>query len=298
MHDMQPPAPHPVLGLASLAAAAIAATAVLMGVPYLFGVLLQVPAIAAMPGAALETVFTLVTFGMLAMLAFAAIRISSIGSVSHIPVPLGTRPGLCAAIGLAMGVIGFAVSLALCTIAGTAQEGMPATEGLGLLLLETVLLVIQSGAEEYYFRGWLQGDLERRWGPWPALGAAALLFAALHFLVAASEPLTFVTMLLGGLLFGLAYRKSGSFLLPWALHFGWNWAEELLFGLYPNPGSGTFGTLINIDIRGSAWWGGTEEGLNASLSSVFVLVALLAAAAAWPSADRQAPPLKRSPVRG
>jgi membrane protease YdiL (CAAX protease family) len=268
----------PVLGLASLAVATVAASAILLGVPALFGLLLQAPVIGGMAPAAIEAAFTLVTFGLLALVALLAIR------VRRIAVPLGARAPVMAATGLSMGVIGVTVSLALCAIAGTAQSGPPAPEGIGLLLLETGLLVIQSGAEEYYFRAWLQKDLERCWGPWPALGAAALLFAALHFIAAASDPLTFVTMLLGGLLFGLAYLKSGSFLLPWAIHFGWNWAEELLFGLYPNPGSGTFGTLVNLDMRGSAWWGGGPEGLNASLSSVAVLVALLAATFAWPVA--------------
>jgi membrane protease YdiL (CAAX protease family) len=282
-----------VWGLVSLAVAAVAAGAILLGVPALFGVLLEVPAFAEIAPATLESAFTLLTFGLLALVAFVAIRLGGI------LVPLGSRPALAAATGLGLGLVGFTVSLALCTIAGTAQEGMPAPEGMGLLLLETVLLLIQSGAEEYYFRAWLQKDLERRWGPWPALGAAALLFAALHFIAAASDPLTFVTMLLGGLLFGLVYLKSGSFLLPWALHFAWNWAEELLFGLYPNPGSGTFGTLINIDMTGSAWWGGGAEGLNASLSSVIVLVALLAASFAWPTPEAGARPrFTKSPAPG
>ena len=283
-----------VWGLAVLAAAACAASAILLGVPSLFGVLLQVQAIAAMPPAAIEAIFTLTIFVPLGLIAFAAIHFRAV------PVPLGRRPALAAGGGLGLGVLGFAVSVALCVIAGTAMGGIPAEEGIGLLLLETVLLLIQSGAEEYYFRAWLQADLQRRWGPWPALLAAALLFAALPFLVAASRPLSFATLLLGGLLFGLAYRKSGSFLLPWGLHFGWNWAEELLFGLYPNPGTGTFGALFNIDVSGSVWWGGSEEGLNASLSSVIVLAALLAALLAWPSAEAGDAPgrLRRSPAPG
>jgi uncharacterized protein len=242
--------------------------------------LLEVPAFAEMAPATLESAFTLVTFGLLALVAFGAIHLG------RLPVPLGRRPAVMGATGLALGLVGFTVSVALCAIAGTAQEGPPAPEGIGLLLLETVLLMIQSGAEEYYFRAWLQTDLERRWGPWPALGAAALLFAALHFIAAASEPLTF-------------YRKSGSFLLPWGLHFAWNWAEELLFGLYPNPGSGSFGTLINLDMQGSTWWGGGAEGLNASLSSIIVLLALLAATLAWPSPRPDTRPrFTKSPAPG
>jgi uncharacterized protein len=190
--------------------------------------------------------------------------------------------------------VGFALSLALCAIAGTTNEGPPAPQGFALLLLEAALLLLQSGAEELTFRGWLQGDLARRWGRLPAVIVAAVVFAALHFVAAASEPMSFVTMLLGGLLFGFAYARSGSILLAWMIHFGWNASEELLFGLYPNPGSGTFGTLINIDVRGASLWGGGPEGLNASISSVVVLIALLAATLAWPAAE----PARQSPARG
>lgn len=280
---------HPATGLAVLAVALGAAGAVIAGIPFLFGVLMQSPAFAAMPPAALEATFVLVVFGLLAAIALLAVR------MSRIPVPIGDSAAVMTGTGLAMGVVGLAVSVALCAIAGTAAQGMPAPQGVGLILLETVLVIIQSGAEEYYFRGWLQGDLTRRWGIWPALGVTALAFAALHFIAAASEPLTFVTMLLGGLLFGLAYYKSGSILLPWALHFGWNWTEELGFGLAPNPGTGTFGALLNVDLQGSTWWGGNAEGLNASLSSVIVLVALIAATLAWPKAAAEPSMRLRTP---
>ena len=295
MQETQSKAALPVWGAATLAAAAVGTTLILIGIPWIFGRLLTSPGFAALPMPAIETLFTLVTFGLLALLAFAGLRLGKV------PVPLGARPGVFAGAGLAIGVLGFTISLALCVIAGTAQEGMPAAEGMGLFLLETALTVIQSGAEELTFRGWLQGDLRRRWGRWPALGAAAVLFAVLHFVAAAQEPLTFVTMLLGGLLFGLVYEKSGSLLLPWALHFGWNWTEELVFGLAPeNPGTGTFGALLNIDTRGSPWWGGTQEGLNASLSSVIVLLALVAATLAWPDRSEAAAAegFRKTPARG
>lgn len=293
MQEKQPSAANPVWGLAVLAAAGIGIAAILIGLQHLFGVFLQTPAFATLPPALVECLFVVVTFGLIALLAFTGIKLGGAKPA------LGARP-IPAATGLALGVVGFALSLALCVIAGTVQEGMPAAAGAGLFLLETGLTVIQSGAEEYAFRGWLQTDLQRRWGRWPALAAASLLFGVLHFVVAAEEPLTLVTMVLGGVLFGLFYMKTGSLLAAWALHFGWNWTEELVFGLAPqNPGVGTFGAILNLDASGSSWWGGTAEGLNASLSSVIVLVALIAACAAWPArGETTAPPLRKTPARG
>lgn len=265
---------NPLSGFISLAGACLGAAIILLGVPYLFGLLASGPGIAGMPAYGLESIFTLVTFGLLAALALGAIRLL------RLPLRYG-GPGL-AAVGLGLGVAGCGCSVALCIIAGTAHAGSPPPPGIGLILLETLLVLFQSWAEEVYFRGWLQGDLTRRWGPMPALAVAALAFALLHFLAGASDPLSFVTLLLGGLLFGLCYQRSGGLALPWALHFGWNWSEELFFGLYPNPGVGTFGALINLDLSGPAIWGGSGEGLNASLSSYIVLAALLCAVWFWP----------------
>lgn len=281
---------HPAWGLASVGVATLAAAAILLGVPYLFGRLLEIPSFAAMTPATLESLFTLSCFGLLGGFAVLAVRFNMLS------VPFSTHAPALAATGLGMGFMGLAASVALCAIAGTAQPGMSqAGGGAGLLLLETGLLIIQSGAEELYFRAWLQKDLERRWGIGPALAVTATLFAALHFVAAASEPLTFVTMLLGGVLFGLAYWKSGSLLLPWAIHFGWNWAEEIGFGLAPNPGTGTFGAIVDLDLVGTVWWGGSAEGLNASLSSVTVLLALIAAVATWPAGAGR---LRTNPARG
>lgn len=272
-------ADHPVAGLASLTAVVALTLALLLGVPAIFGILLADPSISELPGALLEGAFTLATFTPMGLLALLAIRFW------RLPLPMGRTPALLGGTGLAMGVVGFALSVALCAIAGTASEGPPAPQGIGLLLLEAALLLLQSGAEELTFRGWLQADLSRRWGRTPAVIVAAITFAALHFVAAASDPMSFVTMLLGGLLFGFAYARSGSFLMAWMIHFGWNSAEELLFGLYPNPGSGTFGTLINIDLRGAELWGGGPEGLNASIAAVVVLIALLVVTIIWPTAE-------------
>ena len=104
----------------------------------------------------------------------------------------------------------------------------------------------------------------------------------MHFFAAAKEPLAFVNLVLAGLWLGVLANRSGGLMLPIAAHFGWNGAEELLFGAAPNPGVGSFGALFDIDLIGNPLWGGSAEGLNASLSTVFVLAALLAACATWP----------------
>ena len=55
----------------------------------------------------------------------------------------------------------------------------------------------------------------------------------------------------------------------------WNGTEQLMLGLDPNPGVGSFGTLLDFDLTGPSIWGGSEEGLNASLAMSVALAVLL-----------------------
>ncbi len=68
-------------------------------------------------------------------------------------------------------------------------------------------------AEEILFRGIALPVLTRRLGPWAALGATSVVFAAVHLDLTAAPPL-FVL----GLAFGLAYLYTGSLTVPIAMH--------------------------------------------------------------------------------
>jgi membrane protease YdiL (CAAX protease family) len=143
------------------------------------------------------------------------------------------------------------------------------------LLAGTVLTIIQCSAEEMLLRGWLQPVLAEHWHSWVAVIAAALVFAALHLLGGARSPLTLVNLLLAGIFFGLLALRTGGIAAPIAAHFAWNWSEALLLGLDVNPGVGSYGALFNLELSGSSWWGGSQEGLNSSIGVTFVLVALV-----------------------
>ena len=84
-----------------------------------------------------------------------------------------------------------------------------------------------------------------------------------------------MNLTLGGVLFGLLAWRSGGLGASIAAHAGWNWAETILFGLDPNPGTGGFGAIHDLDLVGAMRWGGSTEGLNASLAMTIVLAALI-----------------------
>jgi uncharacterized protein len=105
---------------------------------------------------------------------------------------------------------------------------------------------------------------------------SALAFSGFHLWAGgASDPIALANLMLGGLWFGLLAQQSGGVIAPIAAHLGWNAAEDLGFGLLPNPGLGDFGALANYDMIGSVLWGGSEEGLNSSIAMTLVLTALV-----------------------
>ena len=260
-----------VLGIGLLAAAVV-----VLAAPLVLNLLLTVPALAATDPAWLEGLFTTAVFGVLALVAVLGLRLG------------GTWPGLGrhavlgAPLGLGLGVAGVGLSLGLSSVAGTLVTGAAGGIGPGALLGGTLAVLLQTGAEEFYFRGWIQPVVITGWGRWPGLAATAIGFAAVHFVSAAGEPLAFLNLALAGVWLGLLAQRSGGLALPLAGHFGWNWAEELLLGASPNPGVGNFGAVLDYDLAGNPLWGGTAEALNASLAASFVLAAVVAVTIAWP----------------
>jgi membrane protease YdiL (CAAX protease family) len=88
--------------------------------------------------------------------------------------------------------------------------------------------------EELIFRGALLYILIRRIGPVKAVIVSAIAFGIYHwFTIGFGKPVqmafTFLTMALAGYAFAKAFEKSRTILLPFALHFGFNFTIMILF---------------------------------------------------------------------
>lgn len=190
------------------------------------------------------------------------------------PLAAGDRPLAMAGLGVLMGAAGVVLATGYAVIAGATMTGAGASIGpaLGIGL---VLVLIQSGTEELFLRGWLQPVLARAWGGWIAVLLSALVFAGLHLLGGGRSPVTMANLMLGGILFGLLAWRGSGIAGAVAAHYSWNLIEGLVLGLDPNPGVGSFGALWDIDLVGNPLWGGSDEGLNASIAMTIVLVALV-----------------------
>lgn len=261
----------------TLVVAAAAAAAIVPAGQWLFETLAGGTGLATASAAVQETVFTLLVFG--ALLGVAAIGLTLEKAWGQLAGPAVT---MMAGIGLAGGIGGLLAAAGLAALAAPVLPGATAAAGgVGALFAGTLLILFQAGVEEVYFRGWLQPVLSRAWGDLAGLLVTAAAFSILHLIGADRSLLTIVNLVLGGLLFGLVAQRSGGIVLAVAAHFGWNWAESIGLGLIPNPGSGSFGAIHDIDFAGSVLWGGSPEGLNASLAMTFALVALAIPAVVW-----------------
>ncbi len=219
----------------------------------------------------IETVYTVAIFGPLLIASLIGARLSG-GSA----LALGRKPGRRVPLGLIIGVVGIAAAAFYSWLAGAAVSRTAVPSGAGLIMWGSAVVLFAAATEEIFFRGWLQPTLARDYGTPVAILLSAAAFAALHIMGGARSPMTLTNLFLGGLLFGLLAARGGGVAAAIAAHFAWNWSESILLGLDPNPGVGSFGALLDIDLRGSALWGGSDEGLNASLPMALTLAALLA----------------------
>lgn len=135
-------------------------------------------------------------------------------------------------------VLGFAL-IAVCYGAAWAAGNLtPVFVGAsaGELALMLFAVLIQSGAEELAFRGFLLGrclrDLKK---PWMAILLNAVLFGALHLANENVTPAGVLGTAAMGALLAVLMWKNESLWQVILLHTAWNWLQNIIFGL-PNSG--------------------------------------------------------------
>ena len=189
------------------------------------------------------------------------------------------------AVGLGLGFAGFTLAVGLSALVGAVGPGTGPSFTFNQKLIGAALgcglVGFQALGEEVFFRGWLQPILAARWGPTVGLVAASITFAVAHGLFRPIGPVALVNDTLAGLAFGLLALRSGGVIAPFAAHFAWNWAEQSIAGLTPNPGVDELGSLFNIDLVGGPLLSGGADELNGALAASVALLALVAAAFFW-----------------
>lgn len=137
------------------------------------------------------------------------------------------------------------------------------------ILLSVILFTAVAFNEELIFRGYILGNLMLSMNRYVALLVTSVLFSLLHMGNASFNWLSFLSILLAGLLLGLPYIFTRSLWLPIGLHFSWNYFQGTIFGF--NVSGNKEYSLITQSRTADTVWNGGEFGFEGSLLAVLFL---------------------------
>lgn len=195
--------------------------------------------------------------------------------------------------GLLISAAGMLVTAALLAVAGTVHV-VNVRLDLRVLALGTLVFAVSGLVEEVLFRLLLLGGLRRLLhSATAALVISSLAFAALEMVTTdGTTALSVTSTALGGVMYGVAFLRTGRLWLPVGMHVGWNWVQGTVLG-FPVSGTTDYsGAFTELATSGPVWLGGGAYGPEASIFSLvgrLVIIALVVAAtrqsSAWPPSD-------------
>jgi membrane protease YdiL (CAAX protease family) len=137
--------------------------------------------------------------------------------------------------GLAAGVGMIALAVMSIWLAGgyVSKDILPALsspESLFWIAILLICFVVQSGVEEFIFRGWLLSTATRRWNVTAGFIASSAAFTFLHF--SPHQPVREIVMAFTFGLFACAWAwRAGSIWGVMGWHAGWNWFAGVGFAV-------------------------------------------------------------------
>jgi membrane protease YdiL (CAAX protease family) len=150
---------------------------------------------------------------------------------------------------------------------------------LGLVVIGVMLTAAM--AEELTFRGYPFQRLVEGFGATGSIVVLSCLFGTVHM----QNPhvsdnrwvqiFAFSNTLLIGVVLALGYLKTKALWFPWGLHFGWNAALGLIYGL-PVSGMDQFAVIVKSKAAGPEWLLGGSYGLEGGMLGTLVILLGLA----------------------
>lgn len=126
--------------------------------------------------------------------------------------------------------------------------------------------------EENLFRGYILKALARGFGFWPAATMLSVAFGLAHLRSQDEVLLGIGTAIVGGLIFSLALKLSGSLWWGIGFHAAWDWSESFLYGT-SDSGYIAKGSLLTGRPMGAPLLSGGSAGPEGSLFVFPVLIA-------------------------
>lgn len=188
---------------------------------------------------------------------------------------LAPRPGWIEeiAVGAAVGWGLVVVVVGIIALGGGLRVGFDRSAvSWGAFSINLIVLLLASLVEEVGFRGYAFQRLIELTGPVTAVLIMSLAFGLKHAANPGATPQSVAETVLAGILFSVAYLRTRALWLGWGLHFAWNFALAVVFGL-PMSGLWQFSTVVQSRARGPLWLTGGGYGPEASLTAAIVLFA-------------------------
>lgn len=189
--------------------------------------------------------------------------------------------------GLTIGVGMMALAIISIWLAGgyVSKDVFPALASPASLFWIAILLacfVIQSGVEEFIFRGWLLSTATRRWNLMAGFIASSSAFTFLHF--SPHQPVREIVMAFMFGLFACAWAwRAGSIWGVMGWHAGWNWFAGVGFAV-PITGFDLQlpALLVQLAPSGPDFLTGGHAGPESSVLTIGMLAAATLLLLVWP----------------
>lgn len=150
------------------------------------------------------------------------------------------------------------------------------TDALRWGILWALAFLLVGLSEEFLFRGYAQYTLAQSIGFWPAAIALSLVFGAVHLRNHGEGIVGAASVVITGLVFVFALRRTGNLWLAVGWHASFDFGETFLFSV-PNSGWMFDHHLSSSVLHGATWLSGGTVGPEASVFS-FVTMGLSALA--------------------
>ncbi len=143
---------------------------------------------------------------------------------------------------------------------------------LGTFFFVGLVLLFGAVGEEMLFRGYAFQILLGRLGPFATILPVSVLFGLLHSANPHASAFALVNTVGWGVIFGVAFLRSGDLWLPIGLHVGWNWVLSVF-------GANLSGFTMRITGYAMYWkageiWSGGAYGPEGGLLASLALIAL------------------------
>jgi len=148
-----------------------------------------------------------------------------------------------------------------------------------VLVFYMVGFAIETGLEEWLFRGYAYRALRERWSWATVAGATSAGFGALHLWNPHVELAGLVNTFLLGFAFAATVEACGTLWPAIAAHCAWNFTMAMVLGL-PVSGS-TVDGVLDLSVTGPDWLTGGSYGPEGSWMLTVLLVPAIVALALW-----------------